>query len=215
MSAATAIAPARTERTSALEVYRDDGPLARALGAALGVSLPLPALALIAAGLVPLLLAIAVGGDDVPRGVAAAVVGWIVLTAGASSGRPHRDRLRWLVPSALRLGEYAGLLWLGALDSSVGVPSAFALIAVLAFRHYDLVYRLRQRGDTPPRWLNDASGGWDGRLLLAWVLLAAGALPAAFYVLAAMLGVLFVAESAASWAHAAPAFLEDEEDEGQ
>jgi hypothetical protein len=141
------------------------------------------------------------------------VVGWLVLAAGASSGRPHRDRLRWVVPPALRLAEYAGLLWLAALDSAV--PSAVALLAVLAFRHYDLVYRLRQRGDTPPAWLNAVAGGWEGRLLAAWVLLAVGALPAGLYVLAAVLGALFVGESAAGWARAAPALYEDEEDEGQ
>jgi Family of unknown function (DUF5941) len=207
MSATVAIASARAERPTALAVYRDDGPLARALGAAVGASLPLPALALVAAGLLPLIVVMAVGGDDVSRGVAAAVVGWLVLAAGASSGRPHCDRLRWLVAPALRFGEYAGLLWLAALDGAV--PGAFALLAALAFRHYDLVYRLRQRGDTPPAWLNTLAGGWDGRLVLGWVLLAAGALPAAFYVLA---GVL-VGESAAGWARAAPGVYEHEEDE--
>jgi hypothetical protein len=119
----------------------------------------------------------------------------------------------------LRLAEYAGLLWLAALDSSAAVPGAFALLAALAFRHYDLVYRLRQRGDTPRGWLNAVGGGWDGRLVVGFVLLVAGALPAAFYVAAGLLGALFVGESAAVWARLArpevPVLYEDEEDEGQ
>ena len=50
--------------------------------------------------------------------------------------------------------------------------AAFALLCALAFRHYDLVYRLRHRGVAPPRWLDRAGGGWDGRLLAGFVLAA-------------------------------------------
>ena len=84
-----------------------------------------------------------------------------MLLAGIASGRPLRDRLRWAVPPALRAAEYGALLWIGAVAGAV--PAAFALLCAITFRHYDIVYRLRQRGELPPHWLNRAAGGWDGR----------------------------------------------------
>ena len=47
---------------------------------------------------------------------------------GVSSGRPLRDRLRWAVPPALRVAEYAGILWVAALAGGTAVPAAFALL---------------------------------------------------------------------------------------
>lgn len=217
MSAASAALPAPTDRQSTLETYRDDGPLARALGEALGRAVGLPPVALVLAGAVALLTAMAIGGDDASRPVAVAVVAWLIVTAGVSSGRPHRDRLRWTVPPVLRLAEYAGLVWLAALAGPAAVPAAFALIAALAFRHYDLVYRLRHRGVAPPSWLRVLAGGWDGRLALGLVFLLVGALPAAFFVAAGLLGALFVGESALGWTRLgrarATVVYDDEEDE--
>ena len=64
MSAATAAqAAAATERASVLEIYRDDGPLAAAIGAALGGRSPLPAIALLFVAALPGLVAIVVEGD--------------------------------------------------------------------------------------------------------------------------------------------------------
>jgi hypothetical protein len=130
-------------------------------------------------------------------GVTAAGVVWLVLTLGITSARWPKPSIRWAVPSLVRLGEYATLTWLAA--TADALPAAFALLAALAFRHYDLVYRLRHRGETPPRWLNALAAGWDGRVILAWVLLAAGLLPAAMYVWAALLAAVSVAETVVSW----------------
>jgi hypothetical protein len=221
MSATTASAttPAQTERPSALLVYRDDGPLAHLIGRTLGRVLALPPLVLIAAGALPLLVAIVVGGGDVSGGVVAAVTAWLILLAGASSARPHADRMRWMVPPALRAAEYAALVWFGALAGAADEGAAFALLGAIAFRHYDLVYRLRHMATTPPTWLNRLAGGWEGRLAVGCALTLVGAVPAAFYVLAAVLGVVFVAESAQSWTNFSrtqrPVMYEDEEDEGQ
>jgi hypothetical protein len=219
MSTPASTTPAATERRSTLEVYRDDGPLATALGAALGRAVPLPATLLIAAGLVPLLVAIAVEGDGASDGLAAAALGWFALLAGLSSGRPHTDRLRWAVPSLLRAGEYAGILWIASLAGSSSLPAAFALLCAVAFRQYDLVYRLRYRGTTPPAWVGLVALGWEGRLVLGWVLLVAGALPAGFFVLAGVLAVVFVGESVSGWTHFGraqrPALYEEEEGEAE
>jgi hypothetical protein len=219
MSAPTATRPARTSAPSALLVYRDDGPLARAIGRAAGRSLALPPLVLVLAGALPLAVAVVLDGADASTGLAAAVTAWLVLLAGASSGRPHADRLRWMVPPALRAAEYGSLLWFAALAGAADEGAAFALLGAIAFRHYDLVYRLRHMARTPPAWVAAISGGWDGRLVVFCALLALGALPAACYLVAALLGAVLVAESVRAWTSFSraqrPVMYEDEEDEGQ
>lgn len=218
MTAAAAIA-APAERPEPVAVYRDDGLLARALGRALGPLIPLPAPVLILAGLLPLLAVAAIGGGDVSLGAAGAVLAWVLLTVGISSGVRRREKVRWTEPPLLRLTEYAALIWIAALEGASAYPAAFALLAALTFRHYDLVYRLRHRGVTPARWVSAIAGGWDGRLIAAFVLLAAGALPAGFFVAAAVLGVVFVGEAVVGWVVYGrvqrPLVYEDEEDEGQ
>jgi hypothetical protein len=213
-AAATQEASAPSERASVLEVYRDDGPLATAIGHALGRSLPLTAIALLLVAGLPLLVAIVLEGDGASEGLVAAVVAWAVLVGGLASGRRLTDRLRWGVPPALRAIEYATLLWIGAIADSL--PATFALLSAITYHHYETVYGLRHRGVTPPGWVNAVAGGWDGRIVLGVVLLVAGALPAAFWVLAGLLAVLFVGETIAEWRrfHAGqqPVY-DDEEDE--
>ncbi len=200
-----------------LESYRDDGPLARLLGAVVGYAIPVPPLPLALVGLAGLLVVIALEGDGASNGTVAAAIAWFVLWAGSSSGRPHIDRFAWALPGAVRVGEYGSLIWIGAAVGESTSAAAFALIAVLAFRHYDLVYRARFQGTPPAAWLDVLLGGWEGRLVLVTVLLAADALPAAMFVLAGILAVVLVTECVASWARhtAAPVSIyEDEEDEG-
>ncbi len=184
------------------ELFRDDGPLARALGATLGRAVPAPAIVLVVVGLLPLVALIAIEGGDASDAVAGAAIAWLVIAAGASSGRPHTDSTSWATAPLLRLAEYAAVLWLGALAGGMGPAAAFALLAALAYRHYDLFYRLRFLGVAPPRWVGTVAGGWEGRLLAAWVLLATDALPAGFFVAAGSLGVLFAGESISSWTRA-------------
>jgi hypothetical protein len=166
-----------------LLTYRDDGPLAKRFGR----PNPLAPSLLTLVALVP--LAVAIGAGEHSKGVAAAVLAWFVALGGLAGGGPlERDRLNWAVPPLLRAGEYAALIWLWP-------PAALAVLIPLAFRHYDVVYALRYRGGPPTA----PTGGWDGRLVLAWILLAADALPEGFYALGGILGVLFVAECVASW----------------
>jgi hypothetical protein len=195
-----------------LESFRDDGPLARAL-APLGRALPAPVLA--AAGVAPLIAAIAIKGDGASDGLAVAVLAWLVVVAGLSGRRTGTSRVRWIVPPLLRFGEYAGLLWLGTLAGASSIPASFALLAALTLRHYDIVYGLRYRGAPIPDRLGVAAGGWDGRLALGCVLLITRALPAGFYVLAAIIAVVFSAAAIRDWSRARMpvTFHDDKEDE--
>jgi hypothetical protein len=195
-------------------VFRDDGPAARALGRVLGPLIPAPGPALVLAGLAPLLAVAALGGGDVPLGVVAAVLAWAVLAGSASRGRPARKGV-WTEPPLVRLTEYVAFIWLAALEGSHALPAAFALIAALAFHTYDLPYRLRHQGALPPAWVG--APGWEGRVAIAYALLALGALPAGFYVAAGLLGIVFVVEAGASWMAAGRAteadLYDDEGDE--
>jgi phosphatidylglycerophosphate synthase len=111
--------------------------------------------------------------------------------------RSGSSRIRWVVPMLVRLAEYGGILVAGAVaDAEAG---AFALVGALALRHYDIVYGLRYRGAPVSDRLGVAMGGWDGRLVIAGVLLATGALPAGFYVLAAIIAVVFGAAAINDW----------------
>jgi hypothetical protein len=198
-AAASPVAPAedRSAVPESAVVYRDDGPLSRAIGRTLGPRVPIPAMALLLAGTLTILALAAFVGRDASKGLAAAAVAWLVLTMGTTSGRWPKPSFHWAVPPLVRLGEYATLAWLAAIADSV--PAAFALLAALTFRHYDLVYRLRHRAEVPPAWLNALAAGWDGRVLIAWLLLALGALPAAMFIWAGLLGAVSVAESVISW----------------
>jgi uncharacterized protein DUF5941 len=197
MTATVAPAEQRPALPNSVEVYRDDGPISLAIGRALGPSLPLPAMALLLAGVGAILALAAFAGSDASLGLAAAGVAWLLLTLGTTSKRWPKESFHWAVPSLVRLGEYATLAWLAA--TADALPAAFALIAALTFRHYDLVYRLRHRAEVPPAWLNRLAAGWDGRVIIAWALLALGALPAAMYIWAGLLGAVSVAEAAVSW----------------
>jgi len=197
MTATVAPAEQRPALPNSVEVYRDDGPLALAIGRALGPRVPVPAMALLVLGAGAILVLAAFAGSDASLGLTAAGVAFLVLTLGITNVRYPKASFRWAVPSLVRIGEYATLAWLaGTADA---LPAAFALIAALTFRHYDLVYRLRHRAEVPPRWLNLLAAGWDGRVIIAWLLLALGALPAAMYVWAGLLGAVSVAESVVSW----------------
>jgi hypothetical protein len=204
----------RTDRDPSLELesFRDDGPIARTLGR-LGTALPAPPL--VVAAVAPLIAAMAIEGDGASDGLAVAVVAWLVVAAGLSGGRTGTSRLRWIVPPLLRVGEYAGLLWLGTLAGASSVPAAFALLAALTLRHYDIVYGLRYRGAPVSERLGAAAGGWDGRLVLGCVLLLTDALPAGFYVLAAIIAVVFSAAAIRDWSRARMpvTFHDDKEDE--
>jgi hypothetical protein len=183
---------------SQIDIYRDDGPVARALGR---LRLPVAAPVVLLAAAAPLLVAVVL---DASRPVAVAVVAWAVVLGGLSAGRPGRIKTRWAEPALLRAIEFVGLTWIASLHGESGYPAAFALLAVLTFRHYDLSYRVRQVGAAPADWAGAVAGGWDGRLIVAVALLLLGALPAGYYVAAGALAAAFTVEAVAAWRRSAP-----------
>jgi uncharacterized protein DUF5941 len=202
--------------TTTLLLLRDDGPLARAIGSVLGPAVRLPPIVTIVAAGAPLIALIAAQGDEASHAAVAAALAWLIVAGAASRPQADRGALRWAVPPLLRLFEYSALLWIGALAGESSQPAAFALLAALAFRHYDLVYRPRHQGVAPPQWVGDVAGGWDGRLVLGYILLVAGALPAGLFIAAGLFATVFVAESIAGWRRYEPAdqhaTYDDEED---
>jgi hypothetical protein len=211
MSSAAAYAAREPVPPDPAIVLRDDGPLARWLSR-VGARLPVPAPVLAFLAVVPVLAAaIAGGASHVAAGL---VLLWVLVIGGVSGGSRRRPRMLWAATPLMRLTEYATLIWIVALDGASAYPAAYALIAALTFRHYDLVYRLRHSGVPPAPWINALSLGWDGRLVLAYLLLVAGLVPAGVYAMAAVLGVAFVAEAVYGWVFVGrvePSLMEDQE----
>jgi hypothetical protein len=203
---------------TAMQLYRDDGPLAAAIGrAARGVRIEETALAFV--GSVVLAIAAALALDTLSLGALTAVAVVAVVVVAAGSQRPHAGRFAWAVPPLLRGLEYAFLIRLTVLSDGDAMPLCFALLCVLAFHHYDTVYRLRHQRVPPPAWLRAAGGGWEGRVLAACVLALAGVLGPGLLVAAVGLGALFVTETVVSWVRFAraerPVVLDDEDEEVQ
>ncbi len=111
-----------------------------------------------------------------------------------------QHRAAWAVPSAIRFLE----LGVVALVALVWFPSvevvAFWWMAVVAFHHYDTLYRAMQDA-AMPRWLAWTGLGWEGRTLLVAVLAGLGATTLAngLAVGACLLAALFVVVASVQW----------------
>ena len=181
-------------RTNELVVYRDDGPICGLLGRLAQGNLP-PLLPALVAAVITLVLLLAEVGGEGGLALFAPVVA-LLLTGPASTHR-HNGRLDWLVPPVIRAIEYGYLAVLG-FAHGVSEPLIYVLIAVLAYHHYDTVYRTRQKL-WPQEWVFRAGFGWEGRMLVVAAAGFAGVLPLAYATLAAYLGLLFVVESVLTW----------------
>jgi uncharacterized protein DUF5941 len=117
-----------------------------------------------------------------------------------TAGLPRSRRLAWLGPPIVRAIEYGYLAVLG-FAQDVPAPLIYVLLAVLAYHHYDTVYRTRQKL-WPQRWVFLAGLGWEGRLLVVTAAALLGVLPFVYAVLAAYLGVMFGVESVTTWVRA-------------
>jgi hypothetical protein len=189
---------------AALRSLRDDGPLA-ALAPRLAAS---PAL-LAVIGTAPWLVVICLLDDNDPLWPAGAALAWLVLWGLAGAAAPVRRGFDWTAAPLLRLAEYVGLVRLAVLADGYAVDAAYALVAVLALRHYDAVYRAPV-DDSERRRREWRSGGWPLRLAAAYLVTVLDVVRPAYFAAAGALLVLFLAEAVAYWRdpgrrHGAPA----------
>lgn len=183
--------------TVPLLAYRDDGPIATAVRrtGTVGVgSLVATALGLTAAAGGLLLDGTATG----PASYAGVALFVALATVGASARR--HPRVQWLVPPQLRLGEYMIIAVLAWRMDTTTTTVAFVLLGIIAFHHYDIVYRIRHQQATPSHLVSQLCLGWEGRTAVVAVAAAAGTLRPTLVVLAAWCGALYVSESLRSWA---------------
>ncbi|MFG1761431.1 DUF5941 domain-containing protein [Micromonospora echinofusca] len=177
-------------------LHRDDGPLARvlpvlrpvgpltlAVGAALG-----PAALLVTA------LLTRDGAEGLRWAVPAALL--VLLAAGLGAGAAHNGPLDWLVPAALRAGEYLFAIAVGVVG---GVPPwlIFGYVFVLTLHHYDLTARLEKRQSAPP--LHGVTLGWEGRSVLLALAAIVGFAGIGMATLGTYLLVVFVGSVALAW----------------
>ncbi len=171
---------------------RDDGALARGLGALVrGSVLPLPP-AILSLAAVSALAALGLHGLPGALTIGPAIV---MLLAAPGSANPHAGRFDWLVP-VLLLG--AQVLYLAAAGEGERVPGPviFALVAALLVRYAELASSSRPVFLTTPRrhlgWGREYGTelGWEGRVLFAGVTAGLGIATVGYLVLTVYLAAL-------------------------
>jgi hypothetical protein len=171
---------------------RDDGALARGLGALVrGNLLPLPP-AILSLAAVSALAALGLHGLPGALTIGPAIV---MLLAAPGSANPHAGRFDWLVP-VLLLG--AQVLYLAAVGEGERVPGPviFAVVAALLMRYAELASSSRPVFLTAPRrhlgWGREYGTelGWEGRVLFAGVAAALGIATVGYLVLSVYLATL-------------------------
>ena len=107
-------------------------------------------------------------------------------------------RFGWAIPALLRLIELGVAAVLVLAIGGPAVTIGFWWLAVVAFHHYDTLYRAMQ--DTaPPRWLTWAALGWDGRTILVIVLTLVGVLAIGLTWATPLLALLVVLVASVQW----------------
>lgn len=124
------------------------------------------------------------------------------LAVKLTAREPFTAKLGWLAPPLIQLIAYGVIIGLIVDDSLLGAAS-FALLAVVVYHHYDVVFRLRADAEQPPHWVAVALGGNLGRSVLVVILgtaVSAGrSLSAAIWVLAAYLALVALVDSVRFW----------------
>ena len=112
---------------------------------------------------------------------------------------PRLDgRFGWAVPVFVRAIELAGIAVLFAVSDASIVVLGFWLLFVIAYHHYDNLYRSLQ-GGTSPRWLTWSGFGWDGRLAVIVILAITSVWQPTVTVLLVWWAVLFGGVASVQW----------------
>ena len=159
--------------------FRDDGPLARGR---LPHRLIFAVLGALGAG----------AAVAFPSKIILIVAGVLALGAGLPARSTHDGPLDWLVPAGLRACEYL-LVVAVARVGEVPPPVCYALLFMLALRHYDVTARMEKGAPGSP-----AAGallGWDGRVALLVVAALAGVATLGEAVLAVAVGGALLIEA--------------------
>ena len=146
--------------------HRDDGPLSGLLPPWALPPLPVLAVGVIAVGAALVSAALDLAGDRLI--VLSAAV--LFLTALATAGHRHGGPFDWLVPGALRAGEY-GLAIACGLAAGIPMPLLYGLLFALSLYHYDLAARVDKAAS--PLDSREYGLGWEGRSIV----LAAALIP--------------------------------------
>ncbi|MEU4772572.1 DUF5941 domain-containing protein [Micromonospora sp. NPDC023644] len=178
-------------------LHRDDGPLAARFLPVVRPAGPLTLAVVAALGPAALLVAALLtrdGAQGLRWAVPAALL--VLLAGGLGAGAAHDGPLDWLVPAALRAGEYLFAVAVGVVGD---VPAwlIFGYVFVLTLHHYDLTARLEKRQAAPP--LHGGTLGWEGRSVLLAVAAIVGFAGIGMATLGTYLLVVFVGSVALAW----------------
>lgn len=180
-----------------LRTMLDLGPVGRSAAKLLQVPGPAPALACIAAA--PL-ASVLIAADDERRWWLLPAAGWYAVMIGVASERPLEDRLDWTLPALVRAAEYFFVLGLVLVVDWDRLPAVFALLATLAYHHYDVVYRLRS--PTPDGGDQKLlAGGHEVRILVVALaaVVAPGSLGPVLLVMTVLITMVNVSTSVRWW----------------
>ncbi len=113
-------------------------------------------------------------------------------------GPGPRGRLGWMPPAVSRAVEMITLVAIAWFSPDVDPVAVFALLAAGAWRHYDVIYRIRNQHSLPGRtaWL--LLLGTEGRILVAIGLFLVFGVQAWLW-FALYVAVVAVVDSAWSW----------------
>ena len=104
----------------------------------------------------------------------------------------------WALPAGLRAFELGVVAVIALIWWPVATVVAFWWMAVVAFHHYDVLYRAMQDSATP-RWLVWGALGWDGRTIGVVILAAVGLLASVLGWAAGVLALLVVVVASIQW----------------
>ncbi len=128
------------------------------------------------------------------------------LASAAARALPWRlpaGRLAWTMPAVLRAVEFTFVVLTVRRVAPESMPAAFALLFVIAYHHYDALYRVLN-GLASAGSLRLVGLGVEGRMLVISALAIAGsqALTQGLVLLVVALGVLFIGMGTAGGLHA-------------